>query len=147
MRGTQIEECSSVNYVTHGLNTNDGVTSKNIVVSRDDNMPHLTPYQKGYIREVKAKQLMESWFGCHVIRSAGSHSPIDLLCGNGVEMFAVQVKMESDEHTVKWDVLREWAQSFQATPTLLVYCRGGRWKVYFDGERWTKFTEEQPSVR
>jgi Holliday junction resolvase len=101
----------------------------------------MTPYEKGREREYKAKALMESWFGCAVVRSAGSHTPIDLVCGNGMNVYAVQVKSESDADTVNWYTLRQWAEYFQAIPTLLVYCTGGRWKVYFDGER---YSQENP---
>jgi Holliday junction resolvase len=109
-------------------------------------MGHLTPYQKGYVRELKAKALMESWFGAVVMRSAGSHTQADLLCGNGVQVFAVQVKSESDASTVNWDKLRYFAQMFQAIPTLLVYCAGGRWKVYFDGERWRGYDTKHAEI-
>lgn len=104
-------------------------------------MSPMTAYEKGRAKEYKAKELMESWFGCAVVRSAGSHTPVDLLCGNGIDVFAVQVKMESDEKQVDWNKLRFYAQQFQALPTLLVYCRGGRWKVYFDEERFYKESE------
>jgi len=101
-------------------------------------MPHMTPYQKGYIREIKAREVMQSWFGCVTVRSAGSHSIVDIIAGNGIDVFAVQVKSESDEGSVDWNKLRYYAQQFQAIPTLLVYCKGGRWKVYLDEERFTK---------
>ncbi|RLG72883.1 MAG: hypothetical protein DRO23_09820 [Thermoprotei archaeon] len=98
-------------------------------------MPKMTPYEKGRKMEYKAKQVMESWFGCYVIRSAGSHTPIDLICGNGIQVFAVQVKSEEAKHKVDWDTLREWSEKFQAIPMLLVMCKGGRVQVYIDGER------------
>jgi Holliday junction resolvase len=110
-------------------------------------MPRRTPYEIGRDREYKAKTLMESWFGCTVIRTAGSHSPADLLCGNGVEVFAVQVKSEGEAQYVDWDTLRRFAEQFQAIPTVLEYCTGGRWKVYLDGERFTQFTADKLSVR
>lgn len=99
-------------------------------------MTPLTIYEKGRAREYKAKALMESWFGCTVVRSAGSHSPADLMCGNGIEVFAVQVKSEGGAKSVDWNKLRRFAEQFQAMPTVLEYCTGGRWKVYFDGEQW-----------
>jgi Holliday junction resolvase len=94
-------------------------------------------YRKGREKEYEAKAVMESRYGCYVIRSAGSHSPVDLLCGNGIDVFAVQVKAESSQDSVNWQKLRVVAQYFQAIPTLLVYHRGGRWTIYLDGERVT----------
>jgi Holliday junction resolvase len=102
-----------------------------------------TPYEKGRDLEYKAKELMESYFGCYVIRSAGSHTPVDLICGNGIDVYAVQVKFESVEKRVDWNKLREYAEALQAIPTLLVYCTGGRWKIYFDERRWTKYDEDR----
>ena len=94
-----------------------------------------TPYQKGRDLEYKARAVMESWFGCYCVRSAGSHSPADLICGNGIHVYLVQVKTESTQGTINWNTLREWSEMFQAIPMLLVYCRGGRWKIYVDGEQ------------
>jgi Holliday junction resolvase len=101
-----------------------------------------TPYQKGVQLEYKAKEVMESWFGCYVVRSAGSHTPIDLLCGNGVNVYAAQIKSESSYQKLDWNVLRQWAEAFQAIPTVLVHKKGGIWSIYFDGIQWFKQPEQ-----
>lgn len=110
-------------------------------------MTPLTPYEKGRNLEYKAIQVMESYFGCETVRSAGSHSPADLMAGNGLEVYAVQVKAESQAGKVNWNRLREFAEAFQATPTLLVYCTGGRWKIYFDEVQWHGYENREQAVR
>lgn len=97
-----------------------------------------TAYQKGVQLEYRAKALMESWFGCFVVRSAGSHTPIDLLCGNGQEVYAVQIKSESTYRSFDWNTLRQCAENFQAIPTVLVHKKGGIWSVWFDNVQWNK---------
>lgn len=100
-------------------------------------MPKMTPYEKGRKHEYQAIQTLQNWFGCYCIRSAGSHTPVDIIAGNGVEVYAVQVKTTSTLGTVNWDELRQWAEAFQATPMVLEKAIGGKWKVYIDGERIT----------
>lgn len=100
-------------------------------------MPKMTPYEKGRKREYEAKQRLESWFNCYVIRSAGSHTPIDLIAGNRFDVYTVQVKSSSTVHTVNWDELREWAEAFKAEPMVMEKCIGGRWRIYIDEKRYT----------
>jgi len=60
----------------------------------------MTQYQRGYRAELKAKrQLLKE--GCHVIRSAGSKSPFDLICfsKNGIRL--IQVKYTADPNQLK----------------------------------------------
>lgn len=100
-------------------------------------MPKMTPYEKGYERERKAREILESWFGCVTIRSGKSGTPVDIIAGNGIEVFAVQVKPEEDRSKIDMNELRKWAEMYQAIPTEMLYCKGGRWKIYFDGEQYT----------
>jgi len=88
-----------------------------------------TPYEKGRRLEYEAKERLESWFGMYVLRSAGSHSPIDLLAGNGMQVFAVQVKDGYLPSESELNMLRVWAEKFQATPVVMVKQKGGRWKI------------------
>jgi Holliday junction resolvase len=101
-----------------------------------------TPYEKGRALEYKAKVIMETWFGCNVVRSAGSHTPIDLLCGNGREVYAVQIKTLNTFRGFNWNTLRQWAEKFQAIPTVLVHKKGDIWSIYFDGVQWNKQEEQ-----
>jgi len=94
-----------------------------------------TPYEKGRRYEYEAKEKLESWFGMYVIRSAGSHTPIDLLAGNGIQVFAVQVKYDTEPTKAELEALREWAEKFQAIPILMQKQKGGRWKIIaIDGD-------------
>ena len=53
----------------------------------------LTNYARGRNAEYYIMDILESQLNCDcVIRSAGSHTPIDLIAGNGKVVFAVQVK-------------------------------------------------------
>jgi len=50
-----------------------------------------TNYQRGRRGEYEVKEVLQRQ-GFFVIRSAGSHSPVDLLSGNGRVLWAIQVK-------------------------------------------------------
>ena len=76
-------------------------------------------YRKGYKIERKAMRYMEKYFGCVCIRSAGSKSPIDLICGNCMEIYAVQVKGGKTLPYVDWYELERYAKYFNAKPLVL----------------------------
>jgi len=90
-----------------------------------------TPYQRGVQQEYKAIEVFQSRYARYVIRSAGSHTPVDFVAGNGEEVFAVQVKYGKKPREVNEDQLREWAQQFCAIPVVMEKIRGGRWKLHF----------------
>jgi len=90
-----------------------------------------TPYQIGASQEYKAIEWFQSCFARYVIRSAGSHSPIDFIAGNGEDVYVVQVRYGKKPKPVNEQVLREWAQQFQAIPIVLEKIRGGRWRPRF----------------
>ena len=64
---------------------------------------------------------------------AGSHTPIDLISGNGRIVFAVQVKQGG--HISKEEKLEliEWARTFIAIPMVSVK-EGNRWILKFIGD-------------
>jgi len=76
-------------------------------------------YRKGYRVEREAMRYMEKHFSAICIRSAGSHSPIDLICGNGKEIYAVQVKAGKTLPYVDWENLERYAKYFNAKPLVL----------------------------
>ena len=60
------------------------------------------------------RHLEERGFKC--MRSSGSHTPLDLLAGDGVRVYAIQVKYGKTRQKVDLDELREWAKMFKAVP-------------------------------
>ena len=78
-------------------------------------------------------EYMRRKYGAVCIRSAGSHSPCDLLCGNGQRVFAVQVKGGGRRPPkISWEGLKETASKLRAEPVLL-------WKSDYG-----KFVEVRP---
>jgi len=86
----------------------------------------VNPYRKGYRYEKKAKDYMMKKYGCICIESRGSHSPIDLLCGNGKEVYAVQVKGGLTLPYIVWTELEEFAKKFKAKPLFLYFIQHRR---------------------
>ena len=86
----------------------------------------VNPYRKGYRYEKKAKDYMMKKYGCVCIESRGSHSPADLLCGNGKEVYAVQVKGGLSLPYIIWSELENFAKKFNAKPLLLYFVKHRR---------------------
>jgi len=76
-------------------------------------------YRKGYRVERLAMEYMRRAYGATCVRSAGSHGVCDLICGNGSEVFAVQVKAGRRKPKVSWDELKRFAEKFKAKPIVL----------------------------
>ncbi len=76
------------------------------------------------------KRMLETTGYQYVIRSAASHTPIDLLAPNDSETLAVQVKGGSNGRISgeEWRELVEWASVFKAEP-VLAKKRRARWGV------------------
>ncbi|MEM2597721.1 MAG: hypothetical protein QXT50_03535 [Thermofilum sp.] len=79
----------------------------------------MSSYRKGYRLERLAMEYMRKKYGAVCVRSAGSHGPCDLLCGNGEQVFAVQVKGGGKKPKISWKNLRDFAAKFRAKPVLL----------------------------
>jgi len=90
-------------------------------------------YRKGYRAEREAMEFMKEQYGCICVRTAGSHGAVDLLCGNGVYVYAVQVKCGKRKPYIDWKRLKMFASMFKAVPLLL-------WKKDYEG--WKVLTEE-----
>jgi Holliday junction resolvase len=69
---------------------------------------------------------MKRTYGCVCIRSAGSHTPCDLICGNTANIYVVQVKYGDVKPYVDWKTLKEFAKWFKAVPLVL-------WRRKFKG--------------
>jgi len=76
-------------------------------------------YPKGYRVERLAIEYMRRKYGAVCVRSAGSHGACDLLCGNGREVFAVQVKAGKRRPSISWEGLESFAEKFRAKPLVL----------------------------
>ena len=82
-------------------------------------------YVRGRSAEYWVKAMLEGQ-GYLVIRSAASHTPIDLLAAKGGERLAVQVKVKSGFTREEKAELIKWAEQFGAKPILATKKRG-RW--------------------
>jgi len=76
-------------------------------------------YSKGYRAERLAIEYMRRKYGAVCVRSAGSHGACDLLCGNGREVYVVQVKAGRKKPSVSWEELESFARKFNAKPLVL----------------------------
>jgi Holliday junction resolvase len=76
-------------------------------------------YRKGYRVELLAAEYMRRKHGAVCVRSAGSHGVCDLLCGNGRQVFAVQVKAGRKKPKAALEGLEAFAKMFKAEPLLL----------------------------
>lgn len=87
-----------------------------------------TNYKRGRSAEYKVKRRLEALGYRWIIRSAASHTPVDLLCSNGSEILAVQVKAGLSPYISQREKrsLIKWAECFNAKP-ILARRRGGRW--------------------
>jgi Holliday junction resolvase len=90
-------------------------------------------YRKGYRAEREAMEFMGERYGCVCVRTAGSHGVADLICGNGIYVYVVQVKSGKTKPYVDWQKLRHFASFFRAIPLLL-------WKKDYEG--WKVLMEE-----
>jgi len=85
-------------------------------------------YEKGRSSEYYVKLILESMGYLFIIRSAASHTPIDLLASNGSEIIAVQVKTRGYLSKNEKDRLIEWSNQFKARP-FISFKRRGRWQL------------------
>jgi Holliday junction resolvase len=103
-------------------------------------------YVRGRAAEYWIKWLLEE-LGYFVIRSAGSHTPIDLLAAKDGARLAVQVKVKGYLTREEKERLIRWAKQFEAKPMLATKKRG-RWVLKEVRERGRKGgMEEQASMR
>lgn len=78
-------------------------------------MPNVS-YLKGYAAEREVIKLFENRYSCVSIRSAGSHGSIDVIAGNGREVYAIQVKVRELNRSFNAKQLLEDAKEFKAIP-------------------------------
>lgn len=78
-----------------------------------------TNYERGRAAEYHVKRLLEEQGYRYIIRSAASHTPIDLLAAKrNLEVLAVQVKVSGYLSENERKQLIEWAEAFHALAVL-----------------------------
>jgi len=92
----------------------------------------MSAYRKGVGAERDFMEYMEKNHGCRCLRTAGSHTPIDVLAGNGEKVYAVQVKYGVWKRKVDVELLRQWAKMFNAIPCIASRRRYGSWEIQMD---------------
>ena len=92
-------------------------------------------YAKGMAFENQCQHDFED-LGYRVIRSAGSHGPIDLICGKKDEgIIVIQCRIRGNISKAEIVELREWAEAFSNARILLAYrveiqAKGSKRKLY-----------------
>jgi len=76
----------------------------------------MSNYRKGFKAEREVMEHFTLRYGCICIRSAGSHGSIDVIAGNGKEVYAIQVKVGERKRSFSGLMLRLDAMQFKAIP-------------------------------
>lgn len=87
-----------------------------------------TSYERGRSAEYTVKRMLEGMGYKWIIRSAASHTPIDLLASNGKDILAVQCKVGGYLNSEDRKMLSQWADRFKAAPTFACK-KKGRWRL------------------
>lgn len=88
-----------------------------------------TNYTRGSDFERRTKAQLEG-FGYAVIRSAGSHSPADLVAMRHGEIVGVQCKRNGRLYPEEWNEFVDWCEKAGAIPVLAMRDNRGRGIVY-----------------
>ena len=86
----------------------------------------MSNYISGRNAEYTIKRMLISDGFRYVIRSAGSHTPVDLIATDGKTIVAVQVKKGSYISKDEKALFYEWGKAFGARPVLATK-KEGRW--------------------
>ncbi len=87
-----------------------------------------TNYERGRAAEYAVKATLTKKGYRYIIRSAASHTPIDLLASNGSETLGVQVKKGRKASPKERAELKEWARAFGAKAYLVWNRSRGRYR-------------------
>jgi len=88
-----------------------------------------TNYSRGADFERRTAKNMES-FGYVTVRSAGSHSPADIIALRGGDAVAIQCKRDGRLDPDEWNEFWEWCQTGGAVPILAKAGKNGRGIIY-----------------
>ncbi len=94
----------------------------------------MSAYRKGYKAEREIRHIFEKK-GYVSIRSAGSLWPIDVLVGNGTEVYAIQVKTGKRKVRIDEEKLKEFARMFKAIPVIARKIPYHGWKIEYLTEK------------
>ncbi|MEM3448337.1 MAG: hypothetical protein QXP38_05580 [Nitrososphaerota archaeon] len=97
-----------------------------------------SPFERGRSAEYRVKDILKDQ-GYLVLRSAASHTPIDLLAAKSGERLAIQVKVRGKISKEERNELLKWAREFDAKP-ILARRRRNRWVL-------EELTEPPPTQR
>lgn len=86
----------------------------------------MSNYISGRNAEYMIKRMLISEGFKFVIRSAGSHTPVDLIATDGKSIVVVQVKKGSYISKIEKALFYDWGKAFGAKP-LLATKKDGRW--------------------
>ena len=88
----------------------------------------MIPYKKGYLKELEAKRILESKKKFHtVFRSAGSHSPFDIVAISNSRILLLQVK--SGKFSLKSELKKLKAIKVPSCVEKQLWCVEKGWKI------------------
>jgi len=92
----------------------------------------LKSYRYGRSLEYRLMRMLREKDNCVCVRSAGSHTPIDIIAGNGNQVWGIQVKGGKRPYISRKDLeeLAEWCNKLKIQPLVAVYRKGKRWEFY-----------------
>ena len=92
----------------------------------------MSAYRKGYKAEREIIRLFERKHHCECIRSAGSHTPVDVICGNGEQVYVIQVKAGRSRHRLDLGQFLDFAKNFRAIPVIAKKVLYHGWNIEFE---------------
>ncbi len=88
----------------------------------------MTPYKKGYLKELEAKRILKRKKKFHtVFRSAGSHSPFDIVAISKSKILLLQVK--SGKFSLKKELTKLRSIKVPSGVEKQLWCIGKHWKI------------------
>jgi len=92
----------------------------------------LKSYRYGRSLEYRLMRMLREKNNCVCVRSAGSHTPIDIIAGNGNKSWGIQVKGGKRPYISRENLeeLCRWCYMLKLTPLVAEYVKGKGWKFY-----------------
>ncbi len=88
----------------------------------------MTPYKKGYLKELEAKRILKSKKNFHtVFRAASTNSPFDIVAISSSRILLLQVK--SGKFSLKNELKKLKAIKVPESVKKQIWCLEKRWKV------------------
>ena len=83
----------------------------------------MSNYSRGRDLEYAVKHKLED-LGYKCIRTAGSHSPLDVLAARKGERLGIQAKLGGSISSKEWNELWEWCDAYEFQPLIVERDRG-----------------------